>query len=229
MRNGGNWKELRGDLRWLSLDSIVCEQDRVMSGALEGDVPGTNSSTRMEQETIGGGILLIGDRGPEPTSAISTQSERREDNVAPEAAPRNKVAVSKPPQPAPQGRENRQEAPERVAENRRWQPNGPQDDSSSNVDKGSGRDCKGSQTGEEKDKGRYQSTRRTYIPLYGGAIAEEKGAKPEIIIGRILIIIIAEWAITHGIRVRIGKRMIGMEDTNMRVTIADKKSVDRQG
>ena len=74
-----------------------------MSGALEGDAPGTNSSTRMEQGTIGDGILLIGDRDPEPTSEISTQSERREDNVAPEAAPRNNVAVSKPPQPAPQG------------------------------------------------------------------------------------------------------------------------------
>lgn len=63
-----------------------------MAGASDDTAPGTNSTMRTVRETIENGILPIKDRDPATTSEISTQTGRRDDNVAPAAA-RNNVAV----------------------------------------------------------------------------------------------------------------------------------------
>ena len=85
---------------------------------------------------------------PVPTSAIERLRERGEDNVAPDAATRNNVAVPKPSPPEPPVRENRPETPERVEGDRRGRLNEPPEDSTSNVNKGSGKAGKGSQIGK---------------------------------------------------------------------------------
>ena len=51
---------------------------------------------------------------------------------------------------------------------------------------------------------------------------------PDITLEQITIVSITNSNITHGIRVMIGKRMIGMEDTDMKVTIGEKKKSTRE-
>ena len=63
--------------------------------------------------------------------------------------------------------------------------------------------------------------------IMGEWVRKKEDIKPDITIAQITIVTITNRTITHGIRVRIGERMIGMHDTDMGVTIEDKRQVSR--